>query len=94
MWHRHSAPTRAPTCRKLADTIRHGEDGGHGADVGQREAQLLVGHHRGRTVGQAASREVEGGVPVCVHVCVAHVCWACVLGMCACVYASVHVCVR
>jgi hypothetical protein len=34
-----------PTCSELADAVSHGEDGCHGANVGQCEAQLWVSHH-------------------------------------------------
>lgn len=56
-------PLLPRTCCKLADAVRHGEDGRHGPDVRQCEAQLRICHHGGCAVRQAAARQVERGVP-------------------------------
>jgi hypothetical protein len=53
---------RTPTCRKLADSIGHGEDGGHGANVRKVEAQGGVSYHDWSAVREAATGEVESGV--------------------------------
>jgi hypothetical protein len=50
------------TCCKLADSVRHREDGSHGADVCQVEAQGGVSHHDWSAVRQTATRQVERGV--------------------------------
>ncbi len=44
-------------------TISHREDGGHGTNSTEVQAQRRVRHQHGCTVRQAASCEVEGGVP-------------------------------